>query len=194
MGTVPAVLTQLLAMSLPGRISAVTQDLSSRQDRYREIEPHALAEALGVPEPRRPGGEGWGFTAYAEIRSLEDQASEKHPPSELVHALQGKVSAARFAELEMAFAKLDQQEDITFDFLDRKERLLLEEGLARDDLEGRIMNGISSVARYCVPVANDNLWFEAVVEDDGACIELRTPYDRRDGKFAKLENCVTQEW
>jgi hypothetical protein len=194
MSIVPFALTQLLSISLPERISAVTQDLRSRQDRYRATEPHALANALGVPESRRPGEDGWRFTAYAEIRSLEDYAAEKNPPSELVYALKGKVSAARFSELETTFAKLDGQEELTFDFLDEKERLLLEVGLARDDLQGRIMNGISAVARFCVPASDDGLWFEAVVEDDGACIELRTPYDRRDGKFAKLENCVTQEW
>lgn len=194
MDTVPAALAQLLAMSRPERISAVAQDLRNRQDRYREIEPHVLAEALGVPASRRPGGEGWRIIAYARIRSLEDQALEKHPPSELVHVLKGKVSAARFAELETAFAKLDEQEAPTFDFLGKKERLLLEESLARDDLESGIMNGIGSIARYCAPAEDGGLCFEGAVEDDGSCIELRTPYDQRDRRFIRLESCVTEEW
>jgi hypothetical protein len=188
------VLKELLGLPMPERIAAVGLDVRNRQDRYRIIAPHALAEALGVPESRRPGGNGWGITAYAEIRSLEEQASEKDPPSELVYAPEGKVSAVRFKELEKEFAKMDEDADITFDFLRKKERRLLEEGLARKDLENRIMNGISSVARYWVLTEDDRLWFEGEVEDDGACFNLRTPYHHRDGKFIDLENCVTDEW
>ena len=31
------------------------------------------------------------------------------------------------------------------------------------------------------------LTFEAFIEDDGACIDLKTPYDERDGKFSALD-------
>jgi hypothetical protein len=42
--------------------------------------------------------------------------------------------------------------------------------------------------------SGDSLPFEATIEDDGRCIELKTPYDYRDGKFCNLDDCVTDSW
>jgi hypothetical protein len=49
---------------------------------------------------------------------------------------------------------------------------------------------------YGVPAVGGDLLFEGVTEDDGACIDLKTPYDQRDGKFLNLDDCVTdsQQW
>jgi len=38
------------------------------------------------------------------------------------------------------------------------------------------------------------LWFEAVIEDDGSCIDLKTPYDERDGKTMDLADCEIDQW
>ena len=194
MSTVAAVLTELLALPRPKRIAAVSKDLRCRRDRYGEIEAHALAAAVGATGSQHPGQSGWSITAYAEVRSLEEQADEKLPPSEFVYKLQDLVTAERFAVLKAEFAKLDQQIAPKFKFLAAGERKTLEEALAREDLEGNISNGISSVARYRVDSRSSALWFEGDVEDDGECITLRTPYDQRDGKFTNLKNCVIEEW
>ena len=38
------------------------------------------------------------------------------------------------------------------------------------------------------------LAFEGDIEDDGACLGLRTPYDYRDGNFVDLDNCEYDAW
>jgi len=187
-------LSDLLALPLDERIKLIQKDVRTRKDRFAAIDPHALAEALGVPNSKMPGGNGWGITAYAEIKSLDDQAAEQDPVSEFVYLLEGKVTGDRFAVLKEEFEKLDESPDLSFDFLKKIERKKLEEALARKDLERNMSNGISSVAQFSLGTKAAEICFEGYVEDDGSCIRLRTPYDKRDGKFIDLDNCVTEWW
>jgi hypothetical protein len=54
---------------------------------------------------------------------------------------------------------------------------------------------MNCLAHYDVEASSgDRLPFEAFVEDDGACIDLKTPYDFRDKKFVCLDNCLTDSW
>ena len=187
-------LSDLLALPLDERIKLIQKDVRTRKDRFAGIEPHALAEALGVPNTKMPGGDGWGITAYAEIKSLDDQAAEQDPVSEFVYLLEGKVTDDRFAVLKKEFEKFDDSPELSFDFLTKIERKKLEEALARKDLERNMSNGISSVAQFSLGTKAKEICFEGYVEDDGACIRLRTPYDKREGKFIDLDNCVTEWW
>jgi hypothetical protein len=57
----------------PERIEVVADDVLKREDKFREIAPHDLAEAIQVPQPSSPGGE-WTFTRYAEKTSIETYA------------------------------------------------------------------------------------------------------------------------
>ena len=34
------------------------------------------------------------------------------------------------------------------------------------------------------------LTFEALIDDDGGCVDLQTPYDERDGKFTDFSDCL----
>lgn len=54
-------LAELLAVDMDSRRTAVAKDVRSRSPRYRCIPAHDLADALGIPESRRPGSE-WSFT------------------------------------------------------------------------------------------------------------------------------------
>ena len=187
-------LAELLSLPLAGRIAVVSQDLLSCEDRFAAIEAHDLAEALGVPDAHQPTDENWKMIAYAKIRSLEEQAKIKSPLSEFIHELKDYVSEDRAMTLETEVVKLSERSKPGFGFLNVQERKVIEEALARRDLEANLSNGTSSIARYQVAATSGELWFEAEVEDDGTCIRLRTPYDKRDAKFVELENCVTQDW
>lgn len=189
------VLDTLLAIPLAKRIRAVAEDVRSRKDVFRRIPPHELAEALELPDSRQPStGDGWSFTRYAEKKSLEEWADGHDEVAKLVHRLKGQVSPKRFQNLEKAFAGLPDYTRSSFDFLTSKEREFLEDGIAEEELEGNMMNGMSCLAHCTVKSGKTELEFEAVVEDDGRCITLRTPYDARDGWFKDLSNCVEDMW
>lgn len=69
------------------------------------------------------------------------------------------------------------------DFLTKQERELLEDVIMEQQLETNESNGGNCIAHYCVSNHLVNLRFEAVIEDDGSCIDLRTPYDEREERF-----------
>ena len=79
-----------------------------------------------------------------------------------------------------------------FNFLTVHERALLEEAISQEQLENNEDNGQSCIAHYWVGKRSDNLCFEATVEDDGSCIFLLTPYDKKE--FVDLNNCLTDDW
>jgi hypothetical protein len=55
--------------------------------------------------------------------------------------------------------------------------------------------GMNCFARHSVvSLSGDELPLEGDIEDDGDCIDLRTPYDFRDGRFTDVANCVTDHW
>jgi hypothetical protein len=81
-----------------------------------------------------------------------------------------------------------------FDFLTIKERGNLEKAIAQEALKSNIENGICCVAYHDILVCRPKLRCEAYIEDDGACGDLMTPYDYRDGKFKNLDDCVTKSW
>lgn len=54
---------------------------------------------------------------------------------------------------------------------------------------------MNCIARCSVESASGAvLEFEGDVEDDGACINLRTPYDKRAKRFTDLSRCLTSGW
>ena len=190
-GIDPAPLKSLLSMPLALRIATVAQDVKTSRDAFRDINPHDLADALGVPDSRRPTDHDWFFTHYAEKQTLEEYGERS---SEIVLWMEGLVSEDRFKDLVEKSANLNSDSASEFDFLKMKERQNIEELIAEKALESNIENGICCVAHHEIAVSNVKLQFEAYIEDDGACIDLMTPYDERDGKFKNLDNCVTKSW
>lgn len=187
-------LRELMAMSVPERLEAVAIDLWATPKRYSSVDPHDLADALAVSSHWKPDG-SWAFVRYAKIERVEKSAQRMSPASELIHLLQGKVSAKRFKSLLAKSARLDDDEAPTFDFLTAGERHDLEQELAKKQLANNEENGMNCLAHFSVTsVSGTVLRFEAEVEDDGECLTLRTPYDQLEGGFVELDGCITDSW
>ncbi len=181
-------------MPITDRCAAIARDVRRRSPRYRDVPAHDLAEALGVPQPERPCSD-WSFTRYAEIVTAEEYARNYSPASELVYLIENTVDAKRFQRLLELSMPLDDAAAPSFSFLLKKERDALEHAIAEQQLQSNASNGMCCVARYLVNApTGDDLEFEGDIEDDGACIDLRTPYDKRAKKFRDLTRCLTDTW
>ena len=120
-------LQRLLAMPIAQRIEAVIKDLVTREDEFRKIQAHDLADALGVSDSQKPGSANrWNFTSYGVKVNIEEYAVLHDPASELVYLIQDKVSAERFPALVNLSSDLDQVKKPDFHFLTPEERKLLE--------------------------------------------------------------------
>lgn len=187
-------LHQLLCLSLAERCDAIAADVNYSSPRYGEIDAYALAEALGVEQPEKPGI-GWSFTSYAHVVSVEDYAEIQTPVSEIIFLVEGLIDPSRFAQLCELFQLLDNVSKPNFSFLTSEERTLLEKAIADNELEGNALNGICCIANYKIESPSGKiLEFEADIEDDGSSFILRTPYDKRANNFLDLSDCVTRHW
>jgi len=187
-------LQTLLALSLGERREAVAKDVRRRVPQFSTISAHDLADALDVPEHWRPGNE-WSFTGYAPIVSVEEHARFNSPASELVYLIEDAVSAERFQQLLKHSESLDDADDPSFTFLTKGERSRMEEAIAEKQMEANESNGMNCIARCSVESDSGAvLEFEGDVEDDVACINLRTPYDKRAKRFTDLSICLTSGW
>ena len=75
------------------------------------------------------------------------------------------------------------------------ERSRLEDAIAEKQMEANESNGMNCIATCSVESDSGAvLEFEGDVEDDGACINLRTPYDKRAKRFTDLARCRTSCW
>jgi len=187
-------LQNLLAIPPGERRDAVAKDVRRRAPHFSAIPAHDLADALDVPEHWRPGSE-WSFTRYAPIVSVEEHARYNSPASELVYLIEEAVTAERFQQLLKHSEPLDESDEPSFAFLTKGERSRLEEAIAEKQMEANESNGMNCIARCSVESASGPvLEFEGDVEDDGACINLRTPYDKRAKRFTDLSRCLTSGW
>jgi hypothetical protein len=190
-------LRELHALPLAERIERIADDVSLRHDKFKCIAAHDLADALEVPEAECPS-EDWSFTRYAERQTVEEYSKRYSSPSEfaeILYLIEDNVSPTRFKSLLREASHFDDVGPPKFDFLTREERELLEEKIVSDDLEANSSNGMNCLAHYAVVTASgDRLPFDAVVENDSACIDLKTPYDFRDKKFVCLDDCLTESW
>jgi len=127
--------------------------------------------------------------------SVEEYARNNSPASELVYLIEESVDQARFQRLLELSVPLDQDEAPSFSFLHEHERRVLEHAIAERQLKSNELNGICCIARYSIETpSGDKLEFEGDVEDDGVCIYLRTPYDKRANRFRNLTQCLTTHW
>jgi hypothetical protein len=187
-------LEELMNLPVDERLEAIAKDLARKRPRFSKISAHDLAEALDVPDHLQPSGD-WSFTRYAEIVSVEEYAEFRSPASEIVYLIRDNVSESRFEELLELSAPLDDDPEPRFDFLTRTERSRLEQTIAEDQLEANSSNGMNCIAHFSVQSSSgQDLRFEATVEDDGCCIELRSPYDCKNGRFVNLDKCITDSW
>lgn len=187
-------LQELLSLPIATRRSAVASDVRRRSPRYRDIPAHYLAAALGVPQSERPSSD-WLFIRYAEIVPVDEYAKNNPPASILVYLIENSVDAKRFQQLLELSVPLDEAETPRFSFLLQNEQDELEHAIAERQLRNNALNGMSCIARYSVKSPSGAvLEFEGDIEDDGACIHLRTPYDKHAKGFRDLTRCVTDHW
>ena len=187
---------KLAEMATQQRIIAVAEDLRSKEDRYAGIDAHDLAALLGVPQSESPGGPEWSFIKYVESFSLNDYLSVDNTfcTDAVIEALSRAVPKSRIDEI---FNKIEPIEGYIssndLSFLTEKENEVILDVLTQERLEA---GGATVIARFSTPtVENHVLHFEGVIEDDGTCIDLRTPYDYRDGRFADETNWARcEEW
>jgi hypothetical protein len=187
-------LAELLALDMESRRTAVAKDVRSRSPRYHCIPAHDLAKALGIPEPGRPG-HGWSFTRYAPLMTVEEYAMYNSPAFEVVCMIEDSVDPERFEELVRLSEPLDDVEKPRLSFLTWSERCAIEEAIAERQLEANESNGMCCLGHCSVTSPSGaKLQFEGEIEDDGHCITLRTPYDKRAKRSVDLSRCRTSYW
>ena len=182
--TIPDPLDLLLVMPLGQRIAAVARDVTSGANKFFGVNAFDLADALGVPEPEQPSSEDWIFKPYyADCLTLEEYF-ENSGETEVLDMLLGWVGDVRAVALREAFKKLD--EEITrpsFNFLTIGERAYVDARILELTLKANEDDGLFRIATYTVKDGLIELNFEAEVNAAGVAVELRTPYDERDGLF-----------
>ena len=187
-------LAELLALDMDSRRTAVAKDVRSRSPRYRCIPAHDLADALGIPDSRRPGSE-WSFTRYARMMTVEEYAMYNSPASEVIYMIEDSLDPERLEELIQLSEPLDDVDKPRFSFLTRSERNDIEDAIAERQLEANESNGMCCLCHCSVKSPSGaELQFEGDIEDDGHCITLRTPYDKRAKRFVDLSRCRTSYW
>ncbi len=185
--------SQLEAMPLVERIAAVAADVHSKRDKYRSIESHELALLLGIGNAYRPGGD-WKFVWYIPHVPIED-VCEMSESEYVLELLQPNITVQRYEELNSRFAVVDKSKlghgRLMSDLLTKVEkqtieRLYMENQDKADDAQCLAFHTVSTLH-------DKTLAFEALIEDDGGCVDLKTPYDERDGAFRELSDCLIVE-
>jgi hypothetical protein len=172
--------------ALDARIAAIAEDVRSKKDQYRGIDPHELAELLGIDTSRHPDRD-WDFIRFQRRVPFEEIVSVGDGPL-WMYRLKECVDFARYAEIEAeADAVYDEKKELNSEFLTAPEKRTIEQWWMQEKLS----DGGTLLAFFNVRASNgDILKFEAFIEDDGGCIELKTPYDERDGLFTNLDDGV----
>lgn len=179
-------IADLKTLAIQDRINTVYADVQSRQDLYREIEPHILAELLGISDADSPGSD-WLKIKIAERQIIDRAVSDKPQDFVLVERLISKVSPDRREVLENLLETFEDTNSGDLSLLLPEEIEILERFRQEDELS----YSDNVIAQFSIKTANGSVMkFEAFIEDDGACIHLLTPYDERDGKFFDLTDCL----
>jgi hypothetical protein len=179
-------------LSVSDRIKVISEDVKSGKDTYKKIPAHDLAELLGIDNAWSPG-DGWSFTRYVWKEPLAEYIDRCDPRSEILVCLNGIVKDERFAAIEKIGEKFDETGEIDLAQLRKKEVCLIEEACAAhklDQLDGGTVIAHSSI----MGPRRHRLRFEAFIEDDGSCVNLKSPFDDRDGSFTDLKDCLTDQW
>ena len=185
-------LGRLLSLPMEKRVKAIYQDVESKTDAFANIDPHDLANALGLcTEDRTMWNQGQ--LCYA-VRMPAEEYADCNGVLELIEHLRGKVSDERFAEISRVAMDSEKSGKSDVEFLKLEEKNLVERLICQDMLQGNLENGMCYLLRHEIILGDCELYFEADGEDDGSVITVRTPYDYRDGHFVDLDDCLTEEW
>jgi hypothetical protein len=175
----------LESMTVDERIAEVAKDVLSRTDRYKSIPADDLATLLGIDfGPLETFGD-WELVSYVPLESAESLL-EDYGADWMLELLHKALSPERFEQLKDATEGLDAKSALSLFSAD--EQRAMERLKQERDADGEYRMEIA----YCeVPSAYDKLlMFEVLIDDGEVSEDLRTPYDRRDGKIFDLTGCL----
>jgi hypothetical protein len=186
----PSPREKLEAMDVNARIAVVADDVESRRDEYRSIEPYDLADLLGAPAALQPANGDWDFTWYVPRPSIEDLFYWHDGSNVFPGVLEGHVTDERLSTLIKHFTVLDGKQSLTqqdFAFMtDFEKDLVITEDMERNAED---ISGPSVLAQYVIKAASGKtLRFEVSVGCGGESDNPKTPYDDRDGNFTDLSD------
>jgi hypothetical protein len=169
------------------RIAEVAKDVLSRTDRYKSIPAQDLAELLGIVFGPLETFGNWELVSYVPFVSAE-ALLEECGVDEMLELLENALTPERIEQLTEATEGLDAKSALSLFSAD--EQRALEQAKQEYDADGGI-EYVLEVA-YCeVPSAHDKLLiFEVLIDNGEVSEDLRTPYDRRDGKVFDLTRCL----
>lgn len=197
---------KLASLPLEERIKLVTEDVSSKKDEFRDVQSHELAELLGIEDADQPGGD-WFFIKYLTAEDVEGFKTSRYPRDEMIYLLEGKIPDERYKEL-LSLAETVEGGDSKFGidiFITEEDEIIIkvnidvltmeEDEIIKDKIREQLLEELNDSMRVIAHnLSEEGLTFEAIIEDDGTCLELKTPYDQRDGLFVNLDNCLTESW
>jgi hypothetical protein len=177
----------LKSMTMDERIAEVAKDVLSRTDRYKSIAAQDLAELLGIVFGPLETFGNWELVSYVPFVSAE-ALLEECGVDEMLELLENALTPERIEQLTEATEGLDAKSALSLFSAD--EQRALEQAKQEYDADGGI-EYVLEVA-YCeVPSAHDKLLiFEVLIDNGEVSEDLRTPYDRRDGKVFDLTRCL----
>jgi hypothetical protein len=175
----------LETMTMDERIAEVARDVLSRTDRYKSIAAHDLAELLGIVfDPLETFG-GWEYVSYVPFESAESLL-EEYGADDMLDLLRTALSPERIEQLRKATEGLDSKSALSLFSADEQR------AMERVNQESQADSDYIVEVAYCeVRCAHHKLlMFEVSIDDGEVSHDLRTPYDRRDGKFIDLSRCL----
>jgi len=184
-------LDKLKLMSLDDRIKAIEKDLTSKNDFYKDIEPELLAQLLEVPLDAIDGENPddwykWAIWNYVKILSFEQLLDNGYHIDELINNLEDE------NRIELLLNQINDFRKIIIE-LTHDEKAKISLAIANKNLNSSDGDRHLQIAQYCVnPKSNTPLYFEATLDGDYYTMNsLKTPYDKRDGKFLNVESNST---
>lgn len=185
MSSATTAIATLESMTLDERIAEVAKDVLSKTDRYKSIPADDLARLLAIVfGPLETFGD-WELVNYVPLASAESLL-EEYGADEMLELLDKALSPERLEQLQHATEGLDAKSALSLFSAD--EQRAMERLQQEHDATGEYQLEIA----YCeVPSAHDKLlMFEVFIDDGEVSEDLRTPYDRRDGKIFDLTGCL----
>jgi hypothetical protein len=178
----------LESMTMDERIAEVAKDVLSKTDRYKGIAAHDLAELLDVHGPSEIIGRHWERVRYVPFMSAESLL-EEFGVDEMLQLLESALTEERIEQLVEATDGLDAKAALRL--LSADEQRAMERAKQEEDEDSEYIQEVA----YCeVPSAHDKLlMFEVLIDDGEVSKDLRTPYDRRDGKVFDLTGCLIRD-
>ncbi len=180
-------------MTIEERIEEISEDVYSKRDKYRIINPFDLADLLDVPPPHSM--DGWFIARYLKKKTIyeiiEDGGYENFDTKyvwEKMCKCRKKTKLKRFLSECARFKALDCKniDDILkkFDPCDINAMVSAVNSDIFRDGDCGVVIGYYEVEGLC---------FEAIL-DIGDCVSLKGPYEERDGEFFDTTDCLEEDW